>query len=214
MKYFSPSAFLYGVPVGFFFCIALGPIFFLLIKSSIETGLRYSLFIVIGVVLADATLLAIAYGGIQAFLPKSNIDVTYWTQIFGGFLLTIMGMNTILKSPNPSQKITIEKSTLIIKNLSKGYFMNVVNPANFMEWVGTAGILKSKYHFEAFENVSFYTGALLAVFFTELGIAYFAARLREVLKPSVIRGINIFTGVLFLVFAVWMFIEAWKSIKE
>ncbi len=211
MQYFSPSAFLYGLPVGFLFCIALGPIFFLLIKSSIETGFWYSLFIVIGVVLADATLLAIAYGSIQAFLPKSNIDVTYWIQIFGGFLLTIMGVSTIVKRAQSVEKIKIEKSTLIIKNLSKGYLMNVVNPANFMEWVGTAGILKSKYHFEVFENVSFFTGALLAVFFTELGIAYFAARLRKVLKPSIIEIINIITGILFLAFAVWMFIEAYKS---
>ena len=125
-----------------------------------------------------------------------------------------MGVSTILKQPQTGKKISIEKSTLIIKNLSKGYLMNIVNPANFMEWVGTAGVLKSKYHFEVYENVSFFTGALISVFLTEVCIVYFAARLRKVLKPPVIRGINIITGILFLGFAVWMFIEAWKSIKK
>ena len=204
---------MYGLPVGFLFCVALGPIFFLLIKSSLEYGFRHSLSIVVGVVLADATLLAIAYGGIQAYLPTGNIDVTYWTQMFGGLLLTIMGVRSIMKSPVPVNKISIENSTLILKNLSKGFLINIVNPANFMEWVGTAGLLKSKYNFQVFENFSFFTGALLAVFFTEVGIAYFAGRLRKFLNPKVVRLINIITGILFLCFALWMFFEAWRSIK-
>ena len=213
MFQFSLSAFLYGLPVGFLFCIALGPIFFLLIKSSLEYGFRYSLFIIIGVVLADATLLAIAYGGIQAYLPTGNIDVTYWTQMFGGILLTVMGVRSIIKNPAPAKKISIENSTLMLKNLTKGFLINIVNPANFMEWVGTAGLLKSKYRFEVFENFSFFTGALLAVFFTEVGIAYFAGRLRQFLNPRVVRIINTITGIVFLGFALWMFFEAWRSIK-
>ena len=205
---------MYGLPVGFLFCVALGPIFFLLIQSSLEYGFRHSLPIIIGVVLADATLLVIAYGGIQAYLPTGNMDVTYWTQMFGGLLLTVMGVRSIMKNPVPKKKINIENSTLILKNLSKGYFINIVNPANFMEWVGTAGLLKSKYRFEVFENISFFTGALLAVFLTEVGIAYFAERLRKFLNPQIVHKINIVTGILFLGFAFWMFFEAWRSIKN
>ena len=214
MLQFSPSAFMYGLPVGFLFCVALGPIFFLLIQNSLEHGFRHSLPIIIGVVLADATLLVIAYGGIQAYLPTGNIDVNYWMQMFGGLLLTVMGVRSIMKDPLPKKKINIENSTLILKNLSKGYFINIVNPANFMEWVGAAGLLKSKYRFEVFENISFFTGALLAVFLTEVGIAYFAERLRKFLNPPIVHKINIVTGILFLGFAFWMFFEAWQSIKN
>jgi threonine/homoserine/homoserine lactone efflux protein len=60
LKYFSISAFLYGIPTGFFFSFALGPVFFTLIKSSIQHGFRMTLFIASGVILADLLLLTLA----------------------------------------------------------------------------------------------------------------------------------------------------------
>ena len=79
-----------------------------------------------------------------------------------------------------------------------GFFLNIINPANFLEWVGTASVLKTKYHFETFENVSFFVGALLVVFGTELSVAYFASRLRRVLSDRVIQRINMVSGAVFM----------------
>ena len=91
---------------------------------------------------------------------------------------------------------------------SRGFFLNILNPANFFEWVGAAGVLKTKYHFAVFENISFFTGALLAVFCTGLSVAYFASRLRKVLNDKVMSVINIVTGSIFLGFGVWLLWEA------
>jgi threonine/homoserine/homoserine lactone efflux protein len=53
---FSTKAFLLGLPVGFLFSFAMGPIFFMLLQSSLENGLRYAVFMIFGVVVADAVL--------------------------------------------------------------------------------------------------------------------------------------------------------------
>jgi threonine/homoserine/homoserine lactone efflux protein len=209
--HFSLSAFLYGLPVGFAFSFALGPVFFALIKTSLERGFRAAVSIAFGVIAADILLLAIAYGGVDAFLPKSNGDVTFWVQILGGLLLLGLGVGTIAKKPRNTEGVILTNERYIFKHLSMGFFLNILNPANFFEWMGTASLLKTKYHFETFENVSFFAGALLAVFFTELSVAYFATRLRRILSVRVIYGINSVTGIVFIASGIWLFFEAIKA---
>jgi threonine/homoserine/homoserine lactone efflux protein len=207
---FSFSAFLYGLPVGFAFSFALGPVFFSLIKASLEYGFRAAISIALGVIAADLVLLGIAYGGVEAFLPKSDMDVTFWVQLLGGLLLVGIGLATMLKKRENTEGVALTHERRIIKHLSMGFFLNIINPANFFEWVGAASVLKSKYQFETFENVSFFTGALLAVFITELSVAYFATRLRKVLNDRVIYGINVATGVVFIGSGIWLLLEAMK----
>ncbi len=206
-KIFSLSAFLYGLPVGFAFSFALGPVFFSLIKASLENGFRAAIYIATGVVVADLVLLGIAYGGVETLLP-SGMDVAFWTELFGGLLLIGIAIATMTQKPKNTEGVSIEPSTMILKNIAKGFFLNILNPANFFEWVGAAGVLKSKYQFEVFENVSFFTGAILAVFVTELTVAYFASRLRKVLNERVIFIVNIVTGSIFFGFGVWLLWEA------
>jgi threonine/homoserine/homoserine lactone efflux protein len=210
-SYFSLSAFLYGLPVGFAFSFALGPVFFSLIKTSLERGFRAAVSIAFGVIVADVILLAIAYGGVDAFLPKNNVNVTFWVQILGGLLLLGLGIATMIKKPQNTEGVTLTHERHIFKHLSMGFFLNILNPANFFEWMGAASLLKSKYHFETFENVSFFAGALLAVFFTELFVAYFATRLRRILSERVMFSINISTGVMFIGSGLWLFLDVMKS---
>jgi threonine/homoserine/homoserine lactone efflux protein len=204
---FSISAFVYGLPVGFAFSFALGPVFFSLLKASLEHGFRSAVYIAMGVVLADMVLLGIAYGGIEAFLP-THIDVAFWVQLFGGLLLLVIGIATMTKKVQNTEGVLVRPSHLFIKNIARGFLINILNPVNFFEWVGAAGVLKSKYHFAVFENISFFTGALLAVFLTELLVAYFASRLKNVLTPRIMTIFNVIMGAVFLGFGVWLLWEA------
>ncbi|MDZ7879033.1 MAG: LysE family transporter [Saprospiraceae bacterium] len=203
LSHLSFSAFIYGLPVGFVFSFALGPVFFSLIKTSLERGIKAAVSIAVGVVVADMLLLAIAYGCVDAFLPKTNVDVTFWVQILGGLLLLSLGIATVFKKPQNTEGSLLTEEKYIIKHLSTGFFLNLLNPANFFEWMGAASLLKSKYHFNNFENISFFTGALLAVFFTELSVAYFATRLRHILAERVMHRINLVIGVVFIGSGIW-----------
>jgi L-lysine exporter family protein LysE/ArgO len=210
LLFFSFSAFLYGLPVGFAFSFALGPVFFSLIKTSLEYGFRAAVSIALGVIAADIVLLGIAYGGVEMFLPKNNIDVTFWVQLLGGLLLLGIGIGTMLKKRQNTEGGHLTQERRILTHISTGFLLNIINPANFFEWMGAASVLKSKYHFETFENVSFFTGALLAVFFTELSVAYFATRLRRILNNNVIYGINLVTGAVFVGSGIWLL---WESAR-
>ncbi len=206
MDNFSISAFLYGIPIGFIFSFGLGPVFFTLIQSSVTYGFRKALYIIIGVVNADLIMLAVAYSGIALLLPK-DIDVSFWVELIGGILLLALGIGTLLKKSNTEVK-PIGAARLIIQNILKGFFLNILNPGNFMEWVAMAGILKTKYHYTPAENVSFFTGAIIMVIITEFFIAYFADKLRYIMTEKIIRYITIFTGLILLCFGIWLLSEA------
>jgi threonine/homoserine/homoserine lactone efflux protein len=200
---FSLKAFFYGLPVGFAFSFGLGPVFFSLIKISLAHGFRAATYLAIGVVFSDMVLLGFAYGGVETLLPN-NMNVAFWAQIIGGLMLMGIGIVTMIKKTKNTEGVYVKPSTLIFKNITRGFFLNLLNPTNFFEWVGTAGILKSTFHFAVFENISFFIGALIAVFLTELLVAYFASRLRKVLNERVMTLINWVTGTIFLGFGVWL----------
>lgn len=206
MHYFSIKAFLYGIPIGFLFSFALGPVFFTIIKTSLERGFRSTIPITIGVILADLVLLALAYSGVEAFIPE-GVDFSFWAELGGGLFLIILGIVTLINRSKIAKAKEISLTALFFQNLFKGFLLNILNPTNFMEWVGTVGILKTKYHFEVYENVSFFTGALLSATITSLAISYFAARLRNILTAKVMRYINIGSGILFLGFGIWLLIS-------
>lgn len=206
MHYFSIKAFLYGIPIGFLFSFALGPVFFTIIKTSLERGFRSTIPITIGVILADLVLLGLAYSGVEAFIPQ-GVDISFWVELIGGLFLIILGVITVFNRSKVAKAKEINLTALFFQNLFKGFLLNILNPTNFMEWVGTVGVLKTKYHFEMYENVSFFTGALLCATITSLAISYFAARLRNILTAKVMRYINIGSGILFLGFGIWLLVS-------
>jgi L-lysine exporter family protein LysE/ArgO len=206
MNNFSLTAFLAGIPVGFFFSFGMGPVFFTLIQSSLQYGFRKAAYIIIGVVLADIIMLGIAYSGMSAFLPE-NLDVSFWASLIGGIVLLALGIAFLLKKAVKTE-IQVEDSKLIAQNISKGFLLNILNPSNFMEWVAMAGILKTKYHFAAYENVSFFTAAVSMVVITELVIAFYASKLKGLITMKTMNSINKVSGVLFIGFGFWFLWEA------
>ena len=83
---------------------------------------------------------------------------------------------------------------------AQGFFINLLNPANFAEWVGAAGYTKTVLNYNNVQNIFFFLGALLAVFLTEIGVAFFAKKLRNVLTVKVMQRVNWFSGALFCIF--------------
>jgi threonine/homoserine/homoserine lactone efflux protein len=203
----SITAFLYGIPTGFVFSFALGPVFFTLIKSSLNHGFRFAIYIASGVILADIVLLLFAYSGLEVLVPKT-VNIAFWIQLTGSFFLFVLGISNFLKKTVSTEGVPIQRNHLIARNLLTGFLLNILNPANFIEWMGAVGVLKHRFHYNTYQNISFFTGALLAVFLTELGISFFASKLRRILNEKVMLRINITTGVVFCAFGAWMLFDA------
>ncbi len=206
MGYFSVSSFLAGIPVGAAFCLTLGPVFFSLIKNSIEHGTRAAISMATGVTLADVLLLLFAFSGVETMLPQNGI-VENVVEIIGGGFLIALGIAAILKRVDTGGG-TIAPRQSVLKYISLGFFLNILNPVNFAEWIGTASYLKVRLGYSTMQSISFFTGALLAVWLVEAAIGLFATRLKNYLTPRMMRNFNVATGILFLLCGVYLLYRA------
>lgn len=76
--------FLTALPIGFFLSFTLGPVFFVLLETSITKGVRPAIVFNLGVILADIVFISIAYFSTNQLLTKIQDDPSW--MVFGGVL--------------------------------------------------------------------------------------------------------------------------------
>ena len=118
----------------------IGPVFFMLIQTSILKGTRAAITFDLGVILGDLSFILIAYYGSRSLLEKIKDDPRLL--FIGGMVLIVYGMITYFDKEN--KKEAIENSSMInvpIKNnylklFVKGYFLNFINIGVLAFWLG------------------------------------------------------------------------------
>ena len=89
---------------GFFLSFMIGPVFFMLIQTSILKGARAAIAFNLGVILGDVAFIVIAYFGSRHLLERIKDDPRLF--FIGGLILIVYGAITYL---DKSEKKEIEK---------------------------------------------------------------------------------------------------------
>lgn len=119
-----------GIPWGIFLSFMIGPVFFILLETSITKGFRAALVFDLGVVLGDIFFIAIAYLGsyrlIQSLKDKPALFM------FGGMLMLVYGIISFVKLKKEGKiKYALIDKEIIKKNylslFIKGFLLNVIN---------------------------------------------------------------------------------------
>ena len=115
---------------GFFLSFMIGPVFFMLIQTSILKGARAAIMFNVGVILGDIAFIVIAYLGSRHLLEKIKDDPRLF--FIGGLILVIYGMITYFDKSNKKEAevkplIEIPISNNYLKLLFKGFFLNFIN---------------------------------------------------------------------------------------
>jgi len=84
--------------IGFFMAFMIGPVFFMLIQTSILKGARAAIAFDLGVIIGDLTFILIAYYGSRPLLEKIKDDPRLF--FIGGFVLIIYGLITYFDKEN------------------------------------------------------------------------------------------------------------------
>jgi len=92
-----------AVLIGFFLSFMIGPVFFMLIQTSILKGARAAIAFDLGVILGDITFILIAYYGSKSLLEQIKDDPRLF--YIGGLILLIYGLITYL---DKSQKTVVQ----------------------------------------------------------------------------------------------------------
>nr|WP_262923959.1 LysE family transporter [Spirosoma liriopis] len=190
---------LFGFLVGVALCLTFGTVFFALIQNSVDNGFRSGLKIVLGVITGDTLFVLAALLG-TAFLPKIDGFETLMALV-GVLFLTAMGLVNIFKG---TPRLAYPKTSFgnFVYYFTTGFFLNALNPVNFVSWVAIVAYIRSHLHYSVGQQYAFMAASLVGVFVTETALAYYANRLKRFFTPRVVTIFNRTTGVVFLLGAI------------
>ena len=126
--------------IGFFMAFMIGPVFFMLIQTSILKGARAAISFDIGVILGDITFILIAYFGSRSLLEEIKDDPRLF--FIGGLVLIIYGLITYFDKQSKKEALENAKTIEVpiksnyIKLFLKGYFLNFINVGVLAGWLG------------------------------------------------------------------------------
>ena len=103
--------------IGFFMAFMIGPVFFMLIQTSILKGARAAISFDVGVISGDITFILIAYFGSRSLLEKIKDDPRLF--FIGGLVLIIYGLITYFDKQ--SKKEALENAKTIEVRVKSNY---------------------------------------------------------------------------------------------
>ena len=189
-----------GIVTGLLFTLTFGTVFFSLIQTSVKRGFNKALYIALGVLLSDAFFIAVSLLG-TSFVADEMHKYDMQIRIVGFVFLVVLGVRSIIKKEVDHTNDAAPTERKGILYFIKGAMLNSINPMVLISWMGVVTYVETVIKFD-YNNTLFYFMVVLATMLTTMiGIIYFAGKLRHVLSAKNMHRLNVFSGIVFLVFA-------------
>jgi len=201
-----------GFVMGLGLSFSFGPVFFILIQTSIDKGWRESLIFDAGVLISDLIIIAVAM--MLIFSMGINIDfqnpaIKFWSTMLGAAILIIFGLVLVL-NPKKDNSLTNTSELKQVAKLSssslffKGLGINFLNPSVFLIWFGAVPAVAAGFEGEMDLVLTFFASTLVSYFVIDLGKIYAARKLKRFLTPKAITAFHRISGIIFLSIAAWL----------
>ena len=201
-----------GIPWGIFLSFMIGPVFFILLETSIIKGFRAALVFDIGVVLGDIVFIAIAYLGSYRLIKSLEDNSALF--IFGGMLMLAYGIISYI-SLHKEKKIDTKKiDTEIIKKdylglFIKGFFLNIINIGVLGFWLAVIISVGPKLEMQNSRMLTFFTTVILSYLLVDCIKILLAKQLKTKMTPTNILKIKKGISIVLMFFGVALIIQGW-----
>ncbi len=208
-----------GILTGFILSIMIGPVFFLLLETSIRKGVRAAIAFDMGVLLSDLIYIIIALIFYSEVSKITSGEYAHIISIVGGIILMIFGLVTLLKKPKEDAKETDKqlnstKKDLILLGL-KGFLLNFANPGVIFYWITVIalGADGKKNADEAIDESTYlYILIIMVTFFAvDLLKIFGAKKLRPFITENVLVGLNRLIGLIIIGTGVLLMIKGFMA---
>ena len=196
-----------GILFGMLLSILIGPVFFVLLETSIKKGARHAIFIDIGVLLSDALYLVAAF----FFSEKINQSINEFTYLkyIGAALFILMGIFSIVNKKSPqkgkqidvdglekmgSNPVSIMRVRTYLALIGKGIGLNAINPAVLIYWIGASTYATEQLEIEGLDLIYYFSATLGTMFGLDLLKIHFASKLKNKLTPRALDSISVVVG--------------------
>ena len=189
-----------AIPLGFFLAFMIGPVFFMLIETSITKGVRAAVAFDVGVIIADVIFIAIAY--LSSFQLLENLSNLPGLYIFGGTILSVYGLIILIKKPNEKEienEINNTTKANYLQLFVKGFLLNFINIGVLVFWLGIVVVTGPSLENDINRFVVFFSALMIIYFLTDLIKIILAKQLKKKLTPKIIIKTKKSLGVLLVV---------------
>lgn len=201
-----------AIPLGFFLAFMIGPVFFVLLETSITKGFRAAMVFDLGVILGDIFFIAIAYFSSYRLIQSIKDEPALF--IFGGILMLTYGLISYIKLKK-SSKIPIEEAAIeIIKKdylslFVKGFLLNFINIGVLGFWLALIITIGPQLDMNPNRIITFFSAILLSYFVTDLFKILIAKKLRNYLNPKNIIKIKKGISIILIISGVLLMLQGW-----
>ena len=206
------SAIWNGFIMGLGLSFSFGPVFFMLIQTSIDKGWKESLIFDAGVLLSDFIIIAAAMLIIFTLgvdVDFSNPRIQFWSALIGAIILIVFGLILLLNPKKESRPIEVTELKSVAKLNHTGLFLkglgiNFLNPSVFLIWFGAVPAVAGSFGGNMRLILTFFSSTMISYFIIDLGKIYTAKKLKRFLTPKAITNFHRISGALFIAIAVWL----------
>jgi threonine/homoserine/homoserine lactone efflux protein len=201
-----------GIPWGVFLSFMIGPVFFILLETSIVKGFRAALVFDLGVVSGDIIFIAIAYLGsfrlIQSLKDKPALF------IFGGILMLAYGVISYIGLHKEKRINTKKIDNEIIKKdylglFIKGLFLNIINIGVLGFWLAVIISVGPKLDMQTSRMMTFFTTVIITYLLVDCIKILLAKQLQSKMTPGNILRIKKGISIVLMIFGIVLMSQGW-----
>ena len=187
------------ITVGFFTAFIMGPVFWVLLETSITKGFKAAVAFDLGVMFADVCFIGVCYlGSFQLLEDEQNKQGLF---VLGGTILLLYGLFSWINrnKKNKDQPEIQESKENYFGLAAKGFAINILNVGVFIFWGGVT-IVSSPASGKSFTSfVLFFSIVLLSYFITDLLKISVANRFKSLLTGKGIVIVNSIVSLILIV---------------
>jgi threonine/homoserine/homoserine lactone efflux protein len=199
------EAILQGIGAGILFSFLTGPVFFSMIKTSIEKGFKAGFSLAIGVVLSDIIFISATIFSAQ--FVDYNSKYNQYIGVIGGLFLFGVGLYYLINKVKVNYDLAATEKIKRSGYIIKGFLMCLLSPTTLMFWIMVGGVVTVQLHYEMSEKIAFFVVAMSTQLTVDAIKTYYAAKLRYKIKERSIQNLNRIAGAVIIIFACRLFFE-------
>lgn len=201
-----------GIPLGFLLSFMIGPVFFILLETSVVKGFRAALSFDFGVVIADIIFILIAYFSSYRLIKSIKDDPALF--IFGGLIMLTYGIISFVRIKKASRSIDEEDPVELAKKnyfalFIKGFFLNFINIGVLGFWLAILIAFGPQLELVPGRMFTFFTTIILTYFVTDIFKILLAKQLRNQLNPKNILLIKKGISIILMISGVLLLSQGW-----
>lgn len=197
------EAIISGIGIGIVLTFITGPVFFALIKTSIEKGFHAGIALALGVVSSDVVFVGAIIFGSQLFEIPAHVKV--WLGIAGSIILLGIGIHYLLKKADVDFNSHTPAKVNRAGYFFKGFVMCIFNPTILFHWITVIGTASTVYHIgvphRQLKIAIMFVTILIVQFGMDSTKAFYANKLRDKISVKLIHRLNYAAGIALIIAA-------------